>query len=127
MNPFVMKRYSKILLIIYIGVLLFLYYGNPSISKDIPPSFLSIPIDKVAHFVMMMPLSVLLFFSFARKYNFKSLSLVSFASLLFVTILEYTQSFINPLRESDLYDLIANYASIVFVTIILSVILLSKH
>ncbi len=121
------KRISVVLLILYIGVLCYLYFGNPMTPEELPKTFLSLPMDKIAHFLMILPLPILLFWSFAKSHSIKELGIISFFSILFVSILEGTQNAINPQRQSEFYDLLANYVSIVFVSLIILIGILTKR
>ena len=53
--PWTNKRLWRTLLCIYLAAVLFLCFGKFEPTDDIPSSFLGIPMDKIAHFLMFAP------------------------------------------------------------------------
>lgn len=113
---------ARVLLVIYLISLGYLYFGNPSMDKEIPTVIWIIPLDKLAHFLMILPLPLLSFCSFFKKDKWKTLFWTFFISLILVTVLELTQSTVNPERQTELLDLVANIISLVTVSGILALI-----
>ena len=58
-----MAVWSRIALAVYLCAVAFLCFGNFSSMSEVPDYFLGIPLDKIAHFVMFLPLPVLIYLS----------------------------------------------------------------
>ena len=58
------RLFQKLLLLLYLGVIIYLCFGRfdnlPSVSRTI----LGIPTDKLVHFAMFFPLTLLIYWSF---------------------------------------------------------------
>ena len=97
---------SRISLVLYLIVVFALCFMNLSSMPDIGPTLFGIEIDKIAHFLMFLPLPALFYFSFDGK-----LAAVVGASVLAGLSLagttEWIQSFLTY-RSMDLADFIAD-------------------
>ncbi len=111
-------RVSLILLIIYIASVLFLsLYSFENTQVDLPKYFLGIPIDKIIHFIMYLPLPVLIWSVlvdfYPSLYN-KNIALIIslFASIFISTSTEVLQN-TTEFRQFEYLDLIANYLGVI--------------
>jgi len=125
-----MKRttFSRILFILYLAGLCYLCFGSfdsfPSVSKD----FLGIEPDKIVHFTMFLPFTVLFFYSFkpAKRFGKSLLFLVAFAlALLFAAGTEWIQSYL-PTRACDAADFLADAVGITLCTVLVGAIEISR-
>jgi len=121
------KTISAALLVVYLCAVGYLYFGNPSSQMDFPIILWGIPFDKVIHFFMMMPLPILIYNSLDDKNRWRRLFFTMLVSVIMATILELIQSKINPLRTTDIWDLVANLTSIAFVSALISFVLSLKR
>ncbi|MBQ7640448.1 MAG: hypothetical protein IJS91_05620 [Bacteroidales bacterium] len=116
-----------ILFVLYMGVLIYLYFGKfPSFLK-LPRTILDIPSDKVGHFLMFLPYPFLAHgSSFTGKRKWRDLLFVHLSGIVIAFVFELLQSTLVSYRTTDPWDLVANIASISLATLILSFIDLFK-
>lgn len=120
-------RISLILLIIYIASVLFLsLYSFENTQVDLPKYFLGIPIDKIIHFIMYLPLPVLIWSVlvdfYPSLYNKSTALIISlFASIFISTSTEILQN-TTEFRQFEYLDLIANYLGVIIGLLSISII-----
>lgn len=121
------RRVFIVLFVLYMGVLIYLYFGKfPSFLK-LPRTILDIPSDKVGHFLMFLPYPFLAHgSSFTGKRKWRDLLFVHLSGIVIAFVFELLQSTLVSYRTTDPWDLVANVASISLATLILSVIDLFK-
>ena len=124
-----MAIFTTLLLILYIGSVLFLcLYSFSGSDIDLSKDFLGIPMDKVVHFCMFSPFPIL--FYLFLKFNLRlkgisnrySISLSLLAGLFISTLFEASQGLLTTTRTSDITDLMANYSAIIAGTILVMVV-----
>ena len=96
----------RILLILYLIAVFALCFMNLSSMPDIRPTLFGIDIDKIAHFLMFLPLPALFYLSF----NGKAAALIGASLLAGLSIAgttEWIQSFLTY-RSMDLADFFAD-------------------
>lgn len=108
----------RILLVLYIGVIAFLCFARPEKLPEVQRSFLGIPADKIAHFMMFFPLPVIAFFAFGKKNEKKTgpvvasiVSITAFSCIL-AGITEIIQGSL-PYRSEDINDFKADCLAII--------------
>lgn len=121
------RRVFIVLFVLYMGVLIYLYFGKfPSFLK-LPRTILDIPSDKVGHFLMFLPYPFLAHgSSFTGKRKWRDLLFVHLSGIVIAFVFELLQSTLVSYRTTDPWDLVANVASISLATLILSFIDLFK-
>jgi len=104
-----------VIAIVYTIILLYFSLGNPS---DVLPETNIKFQDKIFHFTAYVILAILWGFYFFIG-NYKKGILISFmATLIFGVVLEFVQEVVNPLRNYDNLDLLANCIGVVVGTIV---------
>ncbi len=121
------RRVFLVLFVLYMGVLIYLYFGKfPSFLK-LPRTILDIPSDKVGHFLMFLPYPFLAHgSSFTGKRKWRDLLFVHLSGIVIAFVFELLQSTLVSYRTTDPWDLVANIASISLATLILSIVDLFK-
>ena len=121
------RRVFIVLFVLYMGVLIYLYFGKfPSFLK-LPRTILDIPSDKVGHFLMFLPYPFLAHgSSFTGKRKWRDLLFVHLSGIVIAFVFELLQSTLASYRTTDPWDLVANVASISIATLILAIIDLFK-
>lgn len=121
------RRVFIVLFVLYMGVLIYLYFGKfPSFLK-LPRTILDIPSDKVGHFLMFLPYPFLAHgSSFTGKRKWRDLLFVHLSGIVIAFVFELLQSTLVSYRTTDPWDLVANVASISLATLILSIVDLFK-
>ncbi len=120
-------RISLILLIIYIASVLFLsLYSFENTQIDLPKFFLGIPLDKIIHFIMYIPLPILLWavlIDFYPSYYHRGVALVIIfiISIILSTSTEILQK-TTEFRQFEYLDLIANYLGVIIGLLSISII-----
>ncbi|MCK9628882.1 MAG: VanZ family protein [Bacteroidales bacterium] len=117
---------TKSLFFIYvIGILSIMVFTIHTEEINAPDYILGIAIDKVVHFIVFLPYPFLLWLAFNKRFSrYKNLfvcCLVPVTGLIFAIATEFLQS-VNPARDFDYYDILANILSIIFASIVLNVI-----
>ncbi len=94
-----------------------LYFSLGDISGVLPDTNIKFQ-DKILHFLAYLVLSVLWGY-YAILLKTKNAIIYSFlATLIFGVILELVQEVVNPLRDYDILDLLANCIGIMFGTVV---------
>ena len=121
------RKVFVVLFVLYMGVLIYLYFGKfPSFIK-LPRTIMNIPSDKVGHFLMFLPYPFLAHgSSFTGKRKWRDLLFVHLSGIVIAFTFELLQSTLASYRTTDPWDLVANVASISLATLILAVIDLFK-
>lgn len=117
---------TKSLFFVYLTVILFVMIFTIHTEEIKAPDYiLGIAIDKVVHFIVFLPYPFLLWLAFNKRFaRYKNLfvcCLVPISGLIFAIATEFLQS-VNPARDFDYYDILANILSIIFASLILNVI-----
>ena len=111
------KRISLVLFCVYISAVILLCVIHTNNIPVLPPSFLGIPIDKVAHFIMFLPFVVLSYTSFSptEKGILRKLAVLGIFLLLggiFAFATEKLQA-TTSYRAYEVLDLVADSAGLV--------------
>ena len=109
------RKFYFFIALIYTIVLLYFSLGD--ISGVLPDTNIKFQ-DKILHFLAYLILSVLWGY-YAILLKTKNAIIYSFlATLIFGVILELVQEVVNPLRDYDILDLLANCIGIMFGTVV---------
>jgi len=120
----------KILFFIYLAVLfcLMIITINPD-DVEIPIQLLGIEIDKLVHFTLFFPYSVFAWLAFGRttikRFSNWSFVLIGTSGLVLAVVTEFSQ-LLNPHRNFDPKDMLANFIAILAGTLVITVICISK-
>jgi VanZ family protein len=106
------RRYYIVTLCLYLGAVLALCLIRPEGLPQVSPSFLGIPIDKVAHFLMFLPFVLLAYASLIKPdipagRKAAVLAILTFAGTGLAAGTEYMQS-LTEYRSCDINDLYAD-------------------
>ena len=110
------RRYYIMTFCLYLGTVLALCLIKPEGLPQVSPSFLGIPIDKVAHFLMFLPF-VLLAYASLIKHDIQAgrkaavLAILTLAGICLAIGTEYLQS-LTEYRSCDINDLYADIIGI---------------
>ena len=110
------KTLARILFLLYIAVVMYLCFGKFDSLPKTPRNFLGLEGDKVVHFLMFIPFSVLSYFAFTLRTSKAWHSLLLAALILlvgaaFAAGTELVQDFI-PYREADTADFVADFLAL---------------
>ena len=124
--------YARILFAMYIIAVLVLCFGHFERTREIPREFLGIPMDKIVHFLMFLPLPFLAFFAFdgyTEKFWTSVLwtSVTFVAGCLFAAATEIGQALLTSYRSGDPTDFRADLIAIALGSLIIFFIDLSKQ
>ena len=109
------RKFYFFIALIYTIVLLYFSLGD--ISGVLPDTNIKFQ-DKILHFLAYLILSILWGY-YAILLKTKNAIIYSFlATLIFGVILELVQEVVNPLRDYDILDLLANCIGIMFGTVV---------
>ena len=109
------RKFYFFIALIYTIVLL--YFSLVDISGVLPDTNIKFQ-DKILHFLAYLVLSVLWGY-YTILLKTKNAIIYSFlATLIFGVILELVQEVVNPLRDYDILDLLANCIGIMFGTVV---------
>lgn len=101
---------------------------NPG-EIDIPIQLLGIELDKLVHFTLFFPYSIFAWLAFGRsstkKFSNWSFLLIGFSGLVLASVTEFLQ-LLNPNRNFDPKDMLANFIAIIAGTLLITVISISK-
>lgn len=116
----------KFLFFIYLIALLCLMLLTIKTDQmEIPKQFLGIEIDKVVHFIIFFPYSILAWLAFnvscTKRFKNWTFLVIVFSGLLLAASTELTQSF-NPNRNYDPNDMLANFIAVFAGTFVITVI-----
>ena len=120
------KYTFRSLFLIYIFIVLFAsLYSFKNTSVDLSGFILGIRADRLIHFIMFLPFPLFAWLAFGsaiKRYTDRfSMSALAISGLLISTITETLQT-LNPNRDFDYIDLIANYSAIIIGTILVALI-----
>ncbi|PKP00483.1 MAG: hypothetical protein CVU13_02990 [Bacteroidetes bacterium HGW-Bacteroidetes-8] len=120
------KYAFRSLFFIYIFIVLFAsLYSFKNTSLNLSGFILGIRVDRLIHFIMFLPFPFFAWLAFGatikRHTDRLYISVLLLSGLLISTITETLQT-LNPNRDFDYIDLIANYSAIVMGTILVSLI-----
>ncbi len=116
----------KIFFFVYVIVIISIMVFTIN-TEDIkaPALIFGIEIDKVVHFIVFLPYPFLLWLAFNKRFTRHRKLFLRFLipmnGLLFAIITELLQS-LNPSRDFDFFDILANILSIIFASMVLNVI-----
>ncbi len=117
----------KTLFVIYLAGLLFLMLATINTDEfEVPKMIMGIGIDKIVHFTLFFPYSILLWLAFGKQLyrHFHSLTLlvISFSGILTALITEFSQQ-LNPNRNFEPGDILANIIAVTSGSIIVLLII----
>ncbi len=117
---------AKSLFFVYIIVILSIMFFTINTENIKAPDFIfGIEIDKVVHFIVFLPYPFLLWLAFNKRFirhgNLFLCLLIPLSGLIFAIATEFLQS-LNPTRDFDIFDILANILSIIFASLVLNVI-----
>ncbi|WP_198295209.1 MULTISPECIES: VanZ family protein [unclassified Winogradskyella] len=117
-KPLLVLKNRKVCLFVALTyTIVLLYFSLGDADAVLPETNIKFQ-DKILHFVAYLGLSVLWGY-YALLFNTKNAILYSFiATLIFGIILELVQEAINPLRNYDILDLVANCIGVLVGTIV---------
>ena len=96
-------RIFPIVFALYVCAVLFCCFWRFESLPEAGRSFLGIPADKVAHFIMFLPWAVLAWLAFSKK----NLAAIFLLGCVFAALTEAGQS-LTTYREGDTLDLLAD-------------------
>ncbi len=112
------KLLAIIITISYVGAVLFMCLHNFSSSDmELPTSFLGIPMDKVAHFIMFLPFCFVFWFLLCFSREDRSghvYAMILLLGLFFASITEAMQESFTEERCAEAYDLFSDSLGISF-------------
>lgn len=116
----------KSLFFVYIIVILSIMIFTINTENIKTPDFIfGIGIDKIVHFIVFLPYPFLFWLTFNKRFSrhgkFFLYVFIPFTGLLFAIITELLQS-LNPSRDFDIFDILANILSVIFASLVLNVI-----
>ena len=113
--------------VLYFAAVAWLYFATIEADPKLPGTFLGIPIDKCAHFLMFLPFPVLGTIAFREQSWWRTLCWTTLAANFIAFIFESQQHYINPYRYTQPSDLNANLLGITVGLLIMVLIgLISK-
>jgi len=117
---------TKSLFFVYVIVILSIMIFTINTERiNAPDLIFGIEIDKVVHFIVFLPYPFLLWLAFNKRFikhrNLFVCLLIPLSGLLFAIATELLQS-LNPTRDFDVFDILANILSIIFASSVLNVI-----
>jgi VanZ family protein len=96
---------------------------DPEEASLLPEFIFGIPTDKLIHFIMFFPLSPLLYLAGKSVVKGGITPFISMiTSVAFASIVEYLQQ-LTGYRSFEIYDLFANWLSILISTLIIKIII----
>lgn len=123
--------FARIILVLYLVAVAVLCFANIKNTPDIKKELFGIPTDKVAHFLMFLPLPILAFFAF-DKYTEKVWTSILFTVLTFgfgvglAALTEWVQSRL-PYRSGDNRDLMADVIALALSSAVVLILDISKQ
>lgn len=125
------KRISFVLFCVYITAVILLCVIRTNSIPELPQSFLGIPIDKVAHFIMFLPFVILSYSSFSptEKGFWRKLSVLGIFLMLgfvFAFATEKLQA-TTAYRSYEILDLVADGTGLIGGSLITLIYLLKKR
>ena len=122
----------QILFWLYIAGVLFLCFGHFDNTPSVPASFLGIPTDKIAHFVMFFPFPILAFLAF-DQFTESVKSTLLFTGITFIVGVllaigtEWGQAHLTDYRSGDSFDLLADTLALILGSILVAVVDIAKQ
>ena len=98
--------------LLYFAAVVWLYFATIETDPQLPSTFLGIPLDKVAHFLMFLPFPVLGTIAFREQAWWRTLCWTTLAANFCAFLFESQQHRINPYRYTQSSDLNANLLGI---------------
>ena len=122
----------QILFWLYVAGVLFLCFGRFDNTPDVPTSFLGIPTDKIAHFVMFFPFPILAFLAFDQfTETVKSTLLFTGVTFIVGVLLafgtEWGQAHLTEYRSGDPLDLRADVLALFLSSVLVAVVDIAKQ
>ena len=113
----------RILFFLYMAGVLVLCFGRFDSAPEIPWTFLGIPNDKLAHFVMFFPFPILAFLAFDQFTETPRQTLLFSGVTLLVGILvalvtEWGQAHLTEYRSGDPWDFLADFLALLLSTLV---------
>lgn len=107
---------QKLIFLIYLGLVAYLCFGHFDSLPNVSRSYFGIPTDKIVHFLMFLPLPLLLYWSFNWKTDKVYKTVLLTLALLIVGLCasaatEYGQGLTNY-RSKDLLDFKADMIAV---------------
>ena len=107
---------SRILFCLYVTAVILLCIIKTESLPELPKTFLGIPLDKVAHFIMFLPFPILSYATFCHKDSsiWRDLALMAIICItggVFAYSTEILQS-MTDYRSSDIMDIAADGAGL---------------
>lgn len=130
--PWTNKRLWRTLLGVYLAAVLFLCFGKFEPTDDIPSSFLGIPMDKIAHFLMFSPWVVLWLFACFYKSEikasgpFRGILIALTGGIAFAAMTELGQG-MSGYRSMEAADLLSDSLGIVAGALASVIFLIIQH
>ncbi|OFX80355.1 MAG: hypothetical protein A2X17_00375 [Bacteroidetes bacterium GWF2_41_61] len=120
------KYTFRSLFLIYIFTIIFAsLYSFKNTSVDLSGFIFGIRADRLIHFIMFLPFPFFAWLAFGtgiKRHTIRfSMSVLALSGLLISTLTETLQT-LNPNRDFDYVDLIANYSAIIMGTILVALI-----
>ncbi|WP_299113697.1 VanZ family protein [uncultured Winogradskyella sp.] len=109
------SKFYLVIAVAYTFILLYFTLGNP--DEVLPETNIKFQ-DKIFHFIAYITLAILWGLYFFTGHYKKGLLISFIATLIFGVVLELVQEVINPLRNYDNLDLLANCVGVVVGTIV---------
>ncbi len=114
----------KALGLIYLLTIFYLFLSDAkSLPKDVNFSIFNIPSDKIVHFIIYLPFSILFYKSFEWYLKrFTIFKIIIFNILLgfILSITTETLQVLNPVRTVSIFDLFANFTGVLIGTLFLT-------
>ncbi len=117
------------LIITYISLLFFccLHHFSGSEKLDLYKHFLGIRLDRYAHFTMFFPYPFISWFllNYDKKisgWSRYTFSIIFISGLFLATLAEVSQEFLTSYRDTDPFDLVANFVGITAGTILIFIL-----
>lgn len=125
------RIYQKLILLLYIAAVIYLCFGKFESLPNVSRSFFGIPTDKIVHFIMFFPMTILIYWAFDWKTDKLSKSLILTIGLLLFGLLmgtatEFGQGLTNY-RSKDPLDFKADMLAVSISAFIVFIIDMIKN
>jgi VanZ family protein len=110
------------LTVLYFGIIVFMLLYPFSRNEKLPRSIIGIRSDYVAHFLMFLPSSFIIWVfihSFIDNVKRSTYVISIVLSIAFAILTELGQKYLTVSRNAELYDFVADFFGIIFGAIIL--------
>lgn len=122
----------QIIFYLYVAGVLFLCFGHFDNTPSLPTSFLGIPSDKIAHFLMFFPFPILAFLAFDQFTEtvkstllFTGVTFLVGLGLAFLT--EWGQAHLTEYRSGEPLDLAADVLALFLSSVLVAIIDITKQ